>query len=312
MNAEKNSKWGILYCPKHGLTSPQKFWQKIEKCLKEKQIDFDFVQSENQGSVERLVKMMISNGYQTIIIVGGDSALNDAVNCLMQTDRDVRERIALGVIPNGLVNDFARYWGFRESEYEQTIEWLRQRRVRKIDLGHIRYVNKDGDRCHRYFLNCINIGLTAAIMNLRRQTRRILWSRTLSFALSSLLLIFQRLEYKMHLKINTDVVKRKVMTVCIGSGPGYGQTPNAVPYNGMLDVSVVYHPEVTQLIEGFYLLFTGKFLNHKSVHPYRTQEVQVEEAQRAMVSIDGRLMNTPVGPFKVTVEQEVINFLIPA
>jgi YegS/Rv2252/BmrU family lipid kinase len=312
MNAEKNSKWGILYCPKHGLTSPQKFWQKIEKCLKEKQIDFDFVQSENQGSVERLVKMMISNGYQTIVIVGGDSALNDAVNCLMQTDRDVRERIALGVIPNGLVNDFARYWGFRESEYEQTIEWLSKRRVRKIDLGHIRYVNKDGDRCHRYFLNCINIGLTAAIMNLRRQTRRILWSRTLSFALSSLLLIFQRLEYKMHLKINTDVVKRKVMTVCIGSGPGYGQTPNAVPYNGMLDVSVVYHPEVTQLIEGFYLLFTGKFLNHKSVHPYRTQEVQVEEAQRAMVSIDGRLMNTPVGPFKVTVEQEVINFLIPA
>ena len=79
----------------------------------------------------------------------------------------------------------------------------------------------------------------------------------------------------------------------------------------MLAVSVVYHPEVTQLIEGFYLLFTGKFLNHKSVHPYRTQEVQVEEAQRAMVSIDGRLMNTPVGPFKITVEQEVINFLIP-
>lgn len=311
MASADNSKWGVLYCPKHGLTSPQKRWQKIERCLKEKQIDFDFVQSENQGSVERLVKMMISNGYKTIIIVGGDSALNDAVNCLMQADKEVREQTALGIIPNGLVNDFARYWGFRESEYEQAVEWLSQRRVRKIDAGHIRYVNKDGDRCHRYFLNCVNIGLTAAIMNLRRQTRHLFGSRTLSFVLSSLLLVFQRLEYKMHLKINTDVVKRKVMTVCIGSGPGYGQTPNAVPYNGMLDVSVVYHPEVTQLIEGFYLLFTGKFLNHKSVHPYRTQEVQVEEAQRAMVSIDGRLMNTPVGPFKITVEQEVINFLIP-
>ena len=311
MASADNSKWGVLYCPKHGLTSPQKRWQKIERCLKEKQIDFDFVQSENQGSVERLVKMMISNGYKTIIIVGGDSALNDAVNCLMQADKEVREQTALGIIPNGLVNDFARYWGFRESEYEQAVEWLSKRRVRKIDAGHIRYVNKDGDRCHRYFLNCVNIGLTAAIMNLRRQTRHLFGSRTLSFVLSSLLLVFQRLEYKMHLKINTDVVKRKVMTVCIGSGPGYGQTPNAVPYNGMLDVSVVYHPEVTQLIEGFYLLFTGKFLNHKSVHPYRTQEVQVEEAQRAMVSIDGRLMNTPVGPFKITVEQEVINFLIP-
>ena len=149
-------------------------------------------------------------------------------------------------------------------------------------------------------------------MNLRRQTRRIFGSRTLSFVMSFLLMIFQRMEYKMHLKINSDVIKRRVMTVCIGSARGYGQTPNAVPYNGMLDVSVVYHPEVTQLIEGFYLLFTNKFLNHRSVHPYRTQEVLVLEAAHAMIGVDGRLMNAPVGEFRIGIEQEVINFLIPA
>ena len=148
-------------------------------------------------------------------------------------------------------------------------------------------------------------------MNLRRQTRRLFGSRTLSFTFSFLLMVFQRMEYKMNLKINSDVIKRKVMTVCIGSARGYGQTPNAVPYNGMLDVSVVYHPQVAQLIEGFYLLFTNKFLNHRSVHPYRTREVEVQEAAHALVSIDGRLMNTPEGPFKVGIEEEVINFLIP-
>lgn len=125
-------------------------------------------------------------------------------------------------------------------------------------------------------------------------------------------MIFQRLDYKMSLKINSDFIKRKIMTVCIGNASGYGQTPNAVPYNGLLDVSVVYHPEMTQLFEGFYLLFTGKFLNHHSVHPYRTREIIVNEAVKAMVSIDGRLMKTPVGSYKITVEQEVINFLIPA
>jgi hypothetical protein len=31
-----------------------------------------------------------------------------------------------------------------------------------------------------------------------------------------------------------------------------------------------------------------------------------------MVGIDGRLMKTPVGPYRISVEQEVINFLIPA
>ena len=307
-----NTRWGILYCPKHSATGSKKRWNKIESCLRDHGIDFDFVQSEKQEGVVRLVNMMINNGYKTIIIVGGDSALNDAANCLMAVDKETRDSIALGLIPNGLMNDFAHYWNFKESEIEQTVKWLKERRVRKIDLGCVRYKNAKGENCHRYFLNCVNIGLISAIMNLRRQTRSLFGSRTLSFVCSLALMIFQRLDYKMHLKINSDVIKRKVMTVCIGNASGYGQTPNAVPYNGLLDVSVVYHPEMTQLIEGIYLLITGKFLNHHSVHPYRTNEVVVNEAVRAMVSVDGRLMKTPVGPFKVTVEQEVINFLIPA
>lgn len=306
-----DNRWGILYCPKHETFNSGKRWEKIERCLKANGIEYDYLQSENSASVERLVKMMINSGYKTIVIVGGDSALNDAVNCLMLTERSIRETIALGVIPNGLMNDFAHFWGFRESDYEQTIKWLKQRRVRKIDLGCIRYTNKHGEACRRYFLNCINIGLIAAIMNLRRQTRHFFGSRTLSFLCSFVLMIFQRLEYRMHLKINSDTVERNVMTVCIGNATGYGQTPNAVPYNGLLDVSVVYHPGMTQLIEGFYLFVRGKFLNHRSVHPFRTRKVEVIEANKALVGIDGRLMKAPVGPFTVSVEQEVINFLIP-
>lgn len=101
------------------------------------------------------------------------------------------------------------------------------------------------------------------------------------------------------------------MNMCVGSGPGYGQTPSAVPYNGMLDVSVVYHPELLQLLAGFWLLLTGRFLNHRSVHPYRTREVIVEESQKALVGVDGRLLGTPEGPYRINVELEVINFLIP-
>ena len=255
--------------------------------------------------------MLIHNGYKTIVVVGGDSALNDAVNCLMREEKQVRESIALGVIPNGVMNDFARYWDFKEGNIEQTVDWLVKRRVRPVDLGCIRYTNKKGEQCHRYFLNCINIGLIADVMNMRRQTRSLLGSRTLSFIVSFFLMIFHRMDYKMHVKINADTINRKVMTMCVGSGPGYGQTPNAVPYNGLLDVSVVYHTGILQVFAGLWLLITGRFLNHRSVHPYRTREVSVEEAKHALVSIDGRLMGTPVGAYRVNVEQEVINFLIP-
>ena len=308
--AVNENKWGLLYCPRGGWRSSKR-WEKIEKVLKQQGVDYDFVQSENQKSVERLVKMFVNNGYKTIVIVGGDSALNDAVNCLMQINEEERNQVALGVIPNGLMNDFAHFWGFDDSNIGQTVAWLKQRRIRKIDLGCIRYTNKKGDKCIRYFLNCIYVGFIANIMNLRRKTHHAFGSRTLSFIFSFILMIFQRLDYKMHIHINSDVIKRRVMTMCIGNASGYGQTPNAVPYNGLLDVSVVYHPQMTQLFEGIYLFVKGKFLNHKSVHPYRTREVEVQADPHALIGIDGRLMNTPVGPYKVTAIQEVINFLIP-
>ncbi len=102
------------------------------------------------------------------------------------------------------------------------------------------------------------------------------------------------------------------MTVCIGNAQGYGQTPNAVPYNGLLDVSIVSQPKMWQAIEGMYLLLRDKILNHRNVLPYRTQELSVQLSEHTPVSVDGRLLNgTPVGTFTIGVEKEVINFLIP-
>ena len=305
------NKWGIVYCPKSGSFRPQKRWERIEKILNLYNIDYDFVQSEQSSSVDRLVTMLINNGYKTIIVVGGDSALNDAVNCLMSADKKTRDEIKLGVIPNGKMNDFAHFWDIKEIDVEGVVKMLKKGRTRKIDLGCIRYTNSKGEKCHRYFHNSLNIGLVASVMNMRRKTTGWMGVNTVSIIPSSLKMVFQRLEYKMHLKINDDTIKRKVMSVSIGNAQGYGFTPNAVPYNGMLDVSVVYHPEVTQLFEGFYLLYSGKILNHRDVHPYRTKAVEVEKAERAPIGIDGRLMNTPVGPFSVEVEQEVISFIIP-
>lgn len=309
--AVDNNRWGILYCPKKSVWGSKNRWEKIEHYLQEYEIEYDFIQSENSKSVDRLIKMLINNGYKTIVIAGGDAALNDAVNCLMQVEKEVRDTIALGVIPNGVMNDFAHFWGFKENDLLHTIGWLKKKRVRKIDLGCIRYQNKKNEACRRYFLNCVNIGLVATIMNLKYHTRQIFGLRFLSFLFSFFLLIFQRLEYAMHLKINTDTLKRSIMTVCVGNCTGYGQTPNAVPYNGLLDVSVVYHPEMMQLFEGFYLFLRGKFLNHRSVHPYRTKQVEVLDRGQALLSIDGRILSSANGELRVGVEQEVINFIIP-
>ena len=229
----------------------------------------------------------------------------------MQISLEERNGISLGVIPNGVLNDFAKFWELKDSDIEGAVDAIVKHRIRTVDLGCIRYTNKNGEDCHRYFLNCVNVGLIADIMNLRRQTHRLLGSRTLSFVVSALLMLFHRMEYKMNIKINSESIHRKLMNVCIGSGPGYGQTPNAVPYNGLVDVSIVSHTEITQLFHGLWLLFTGRFLNHRNVLPFRTGKVEFESAAHALIGIDGRMLGSVHGAFTITVEREVVNFLIP-
>lgn len=306
-------RWGVLYCPKRGVeaTPARKQWRKVEAALDAEDVSYDFVQSENEGSVERLVRLFVDNGYRTIIIVGGDSALNDAVNVLMTLPQAERDNIALGVIPNGAMNDFARYWGFREGDIEHTVHELARHRVRRVDVGCVHYVDKASSACERHFLNCVNIGLIADVMNVRQEARSLLGSRTLSFLVSLVLMIFHRFEYKMDLRINSTDVHHWVMTVCVGNGHSYGQTPSAVPYNGMMDVSIVYQPKVMQLLGALWLSLTGGFLNHRCVHPYRTREVLVREARHARVGVDGRLLGIPVGEYRITIAQEVLCFLIP-
>ena len=235
-------KWGVIYNPKAGTRKVKKRWKEIKEYMDSKGVDYDYVQSEGFGSVERLAKILANNGYRTIVIVGGDGALNDAINGIMLSDAEDKENIALGMIPNGIGNDFAKYWGL-STEYKPA-------------------------------------------------------------------LIFERKLYRMHLRINDEHIRGRIMTVCIGSAWGWGQTPSAVPYNGWLDVSVIYRPEFLQIISGLWMLIQGRILNHKVVKSYRTKKVKVLRAQNAAVDLDGRLLPRHF-PLEVGVLSEKTTLIIP-
>ena len=208
------SRWGIIYCPKEGVRRIHKEWEAIRSYLTEKGVLFDFVQSEGPKSVERLAAMLASNGYSTIIIVGGDAALNRALNGILSQGDEVRQNIALGVIPNGWGNDFAHFWGIEEDNYKQNIDWLIKRRLRKVDVGYC-VSERLGEDHPRYFLNCVNVGLVANIMNIKHKTRRFWGMLTLSHLSSMFLLLFQRMEHKMHFKVNLDDIDKTPVTAFI-------------------------------------------------------------------------------------------------
>ena len=307
-------RWGIIYCPKQGITKTHRRWERIQAALQTRGVKYDFVQSDTRGSVERLTTMLVNNGYKTIIVVGGDVALNQALNGIIAVGEYKLREIRLGVIPNGRGNDYAAYWGFEEGREEETVDALVRGRIRQVDMGLISCMSEDGtsEESRRYFLNSVNIGLVAHIMNLRHKTYRFWGISTLSYVTSFLLLLFHRMECQMSLRINHQTVHRSMMTICMGCCRNYGLTPNAVPYNGMMDVSIVSQPEVLKLISGMWMLISRKFLNNKSVTPYRTRsKIQVLSRGNAKISVDGYVKKLPNHPLEISVIQECVNFIIP-
>lgn len=304
------NRWGVVYNPKAGSRKTQKRWNKIREYMEERGVLFDYLQSEGYGSVERLTRMLANNGYQTIVVVGGDGAINDAINGIMSSSAEHKENIALGIVPNGIGNDFAEYWGLDEDDYKQAVDWIINRRLRKIDLGRCRF-QMDNHQIERYFVNAMYIGLGARIVEISNNTRRFWGIRYLSFLASMFLLLFQRKLHRCHLCINGEHIRGNVMTVCIGSARGFGLTPSAVPYNGWLDVSVIYRPELLQLFSGLWMLLRGRILNlRKVVKPFRTKKVQILRAQNAAVSLDGRIIEQNC-PLKVKILPEALTLIIP-
>ena len=122
--------------------------------MEERKVQFDYVQSEGFGSIERLARTMANNGYRTIVVVGGDGAINEAVNGIMHSEVEDKRDIALGIIPNGIGNDFARYWGLDSDDYKGAVDVLINRRLRRIDVGNFCYTEENRTIC-RHFVNAV-------------------------------------------------------------------------------------------------------------------------------------------------------------
>lgn len=300
-------RWGIIYVPRDGSLRPMKMWKEIREYLMEKGVEFDCIQSESNSSIERQAKMLADNGYETVVLIGGDGALYDAVNGIMASSNSAN--VSLGIIPCGIANDYASYWGLAEGDYRSAVECIMTHRLRKVDVGCCSY-NTEGGEQKRYFLNVLNIGVSAYIVELANR-KRTFFAKAAFRLLGFLHLLLKRRNFHMKFKLNYQTVDKKLMMLFIGNSRGYGMTPSAVPYNGWLDVSAIRMPKFLGILEGLHMLVRRRILNFKLVEPFRTTEVVIEDVGGAGIGIDGRPFK-PSFPLHVTVEPEVLNLIIPS
>ena len=107
--------------------------------------------------------------YDTVLVLGGDGVIHEAVNGLMRLDESARPR--LGVLPLGSGNDFARTLGVasRNKPADALRELAGCGTERTFDLG---FVSSDAEPAGTWFMQTLSFGLDAAIALGSMETRK--------------------------------------------------------------------------------------------------------------------------------------------
>ena len=153
-------------------------------------------------------------------------------------------------------------WNIGESDYKRAIDYIIAGRTRKIDVGCCRYTTDEGEQV-RYFMNVVNIGLSANIVGIANKKVKAPFAKYLSHARAMMLMLLHRNSYNIKMRLNNQTVENSFMMLCIGNARGYGMTPSAVPYNGYLDVSAIKYPKFFGLVQGIYMLLKRRIMNYK-------------------------------------------------
>ena len=110
-----------------------------------------------------------SGTCDTVLVLGGDGVIHEAVNGLMRVDEEDRPR--LGVLPLGSGNDFARTLDIaaRNKPAEALCELAQYGREHTFDLG---FVSSDAEPAGTWFMQTLSFGLDAAIALGSMETRK--------------------------------------------------------------------------------------------------------------------------------------------
>jgi len=109
-------------------------------------------ETTRRGHATRLAQGAADEGYEVVVVLGGDGTLNEAANGLAGS------ATALATLPGGSTNVFARTLGLPDDPLDATVvilEALAGRSIRRIGLGSVN---------GRRFLFHVGVGFDAAVV----------------------------------------------------------------------------------------------------------------------------------------------------
>jgi YegS/Rv2252/BmrU family lipid kinase len=263
------------------------------------------VETEHPGHATALARQAVADGVSTIVAAGGDGTLHEVANGIVKATEsrpNARAHVALGIIPIGTGNDFAKAVpGVRTRE--MAFETLRTGERRMYDVGRAEWGGQQ-----EYFLNAMGTGIDVEVV---RQIERLSRGGGALVYLQGLLRALTTYR-AVPLRITADgeEIAARVMLIAVANGSSIGGTfrisPKAQPDDGILDLCIVEDMPLLAQLALVPRIVRG---THESSPRVRTRQVKavtlsVPAGATLFFQLDGELREPEgIGAVRVTIEE---------
>ncbi len=259
-------RYRVIVNPAAGRGRCLKIWQGLEPLARKLGLDFDAYLTTGPGDATAQAKAALNLGLRRLVAVGGDGTIAEVVNATCGT------QTALGVIPAGTGNDFARSAGLPRVP-EVALRALSEARVRRLDVGRVN---------GRFFVNVGGAGFDAEVARLSNTRARFL-SGTPAYVFSVLWTLASYRPTRLIMTLDGVAREAPATMIAVANGSYYGGgmwiTPEAKMDDGLLDVCVIGPMGRVELLAAFPRVFKGTHVTHPRISFYRARSVRLEVAE---------------------------------
>ena len=289
--------WFTIVNPNAGNGKGKKDWERISGLFQKNGILPEVIFTEKKGDAIEFTKKAIAGGFRKFISVGGDGTLNEIVNGVFTQDYCSAKEIILGMIPVGTGNDWGRMFGI-PLVYEGSVKVIKECKLMSHDIGVVSYYCGSVKE-KRYFLNIAGLGFEAVVVRKTNKQKDKGRSNKAIYFYSLLMSLISYKNTKADIIIDGKKSSCNVFSISVGNGKycggGMRQTPDALPDDGLLDITVIKEMGRIEIIRSLKILYDGTILSHPKVDGYRSDNLQVNSETLLYAEADGEsLGHTPV------------------
>ncbi|HEV2178655.1 MAG TPA: diacylglycerol kinase family protein [Terriglobia bacterium] len=277
-------------------------WPDIARALGDRLESVTVRFTDSHGHAIHLTRELLRQGFDFIVAVGGDGTINEVANGFLEDDEPVRRGAQLGILPIGTGGDFRRTLGV-SADPRQAIEILSTGVPLTIDLGKATFTGGTGATESRYFVNLVSFGMGGDVAAAAKNFLTPLGGKTaFLWATLTTFLAYRGKHVRLEVEKGAASLPFFITNVAIGNGQYHGggmhPCPTAALNDGVLEVTVIDHLNMFELLRDIRILYSDNLYVHPKTHHFTVRQFSAEAAEPTKIEVDGE----PLGALPLAIE----------